>query len=285
MTYKKNFPTEVHNFINEVACALHSGLAGLISNDTLGLRFPRAYPQVKVMAPDTGKEIIEPPVITFDPDARDKDGRRLPIYIDPEIIVYTLRYSETILRWKNFENAPGIDRIKHVFNLKFNINAQLNGIKNKTKKNAYWLYDEDKKYAKLVKEQVELFEEGSEEWREDYHEDLVEQHNKIKKILLYINRSRKNKYTTNWSFTSRYLRAARGWICQRCGVDLSGIKDYLLQVHHKNGNKIDNRENNLEVLCVLCHSERDGHKHLLERLDVDDLLYILRKRRESCSGL
>ena len=284
MTYKNNFSTRVSNFIDKVACALHSGLAGLISNDTLGLRFPRAYPQVKVIAPDKGKEIIEPSVITFDPDSRDKNGHRLPIYLDPEIIVYTLRYSGTLLRWKNFNNAPGLDRIKHVFNLKFNINPQLNGIKEKTINNFYWLYDEEKKYAKLIKEQRKLFEEGSEEWCEDYHEDLAKQHRKIKKILLHINRSKKNNYSSNWSYTSRYLRAERGWICQRCGIHLAGKNGYLLQVHHKNGNKIDNREDNLEVLCVLCHSERDGHEHLLERLDVDDLLYILRKRREGYSG-
>jgi len=38
------------------------------------------------------------------------------------------------------------------------------------------------------------------------------------------------------------------WHCERC------LQDHSLLVHHKDRNRQNNNENNLEVLCTSCHA-------------------------------
>ena len=46
--------------------------------------------------------------------------------------------------------------------------------------------------------------------------------------------------------------------CEHCGLQITEPFDqHFIHTHHKNGNKTDNRESNLECLCVRCHSEKD----------------------------
>lgn len=42
-----------------------------------------------------------------------------------------------------------------------------------------------------------------------------------------------------------------GGLCQRCGY---GTDPRMLDVHHRDGNRSNNRLDNLEVLCVWCHA-------------------------------
>ena len=53
------------------------------------------------------------------------------------------------------------------------------------------------------------------------------------------------------------LMKERGKNCERCNFN----KYEILQVHHKNRNKKDNRAENLEIICPNCHYE----EHLLEK--------------------
>jgi hypothetical protein len=53
------------------------------------------------------------------------------------------------------------------------------------------------------------------------------------------------------------LMKERGKNCERCNYN----KYEILQVHHKNRNKKDNRTKNLEIICPNCHYE----EHLLEK--------------------
>ena len=70
-----------------------------------------------------------------------------------------------------------------------------------------------------------------------------------------------NNYSDDWDKISSTLRASKKWTCEECGTDMSNKKQ-LLDVHHINGEKNDNRLSNLKVLCRSCHSKQPNHKHL-----------------------
>ena len=71
-----------------------------------------------------------------------------------------------------------------------------------------------------------------------------------------------NGYTRDWSIISQQFREKHNYTCERCGVKvMNPFESEYIQTHHKNGNKADNRESNLECLCIKCHSEvNDTHR-------------------------
>ncbi|MBX4189597.1 HNH endonuclease [Candidatus Parcubacteria bacterium] len=75
--------------------------------------------------------------------------------------------------------------------------------------------------------------------------------NKYRTGIKYkIGRPSKDKVKNTQALKIRLL-AARGRKCERCTYD----KDEILQVHHKNRNRNDNRLENLELICPNCHYE------------------------------
>jgi DNA-binding transcriptional ArsR family regulator len=54
--------------------------------------------------------------------------------------------------------------------------------------------------------------------------------------------------------------------CERCGINEWRGRPLSLQLHHRNGDGLDNRLRNLELLCANCHSQtefwggRNGHR-------------------------
>ena len=66
-------------------------------------------------------------------------------------------------------------------------------------------------------------------------------------------------YTKEWQEISLAYRKKKNYTCERCGIKITDVFDYgYMHCHHRDGNKINNRENNLECLCVLCHSKVDS---------------------------
>ena len=89
-----------------------------------------------------------------------------------------------------------------------------------------------------------------------------------------------DEYDRNWKSISKAYRAAKGWCCEKCGVDLHDRQN-LLHTHHINGVKHDIRSDNIRVLCVLCHSEQPEHAHLKTCPGFEEARsFILQKRRE-----
>ena len=71
-------------------------------------------------------------------------------------------------------------------------------------------------------------------------------------------------YPKWWGSKSRDYRRGKNYKCEKCGVDCSR-HTHLVDTHHKNGNKSDNRDKNLLCLCKHCHSLQDFHGHYKPR--------------------
>ncbi len=77
-------------------------------------------------------------------------------------------------------------------------------------------------------------------------------------------------YPPNWRLISYLVRQRKGFKCEICGVVGSSITD----THHRNGDKSDLTDKNLQCLCRLCH--RDIHPdYPVRNKDIDEI----RRRR------
>lgn len=70
-------------------------------------------------------------------------------------------------------------------------------------------------------------------------------------------------YVKDWEQISLAYRTKHDFTCERCGIKVeNGFDHQFMQTHHRNGIKTDNRESNLECLCIECHSEvNEAHRH------------------------
>lgn len=76
--------------------------------------------------------------------------------------------------------------------------------------------------------------------------------------------SEDNDYVENWQEISTQLKAKNEWTCEECGYQAKDNNDKKnIHTHHINGNKKDNSNENLKVLCVNCHSKKEGLGHRL----------------------
>lgn len=64
-------------------------------------------------------------------------------------------------------------------------------------------------------------------------------------------------YTRDWHEISKRIKDKNNWTCEKCGIHVSPFDHTFMEVHHKNKIKTDNRESNLQCLCIKCHSEVD----------------------------
>lgn len=65
-------------------------------------------------------------------------------------------------------------------------------------------------------------------------------------------------YTLDWQKISREYKREKDCTCESCQIKIVIPADMrYMHTHHKNGDKVNNRRNNLECLCILCHSFKD----------------------------
>lgn len=68
----------------------------------------------------------------------------------------------------------------------------------------------------------------------------------------------KPKFTTNTKWSKGMginLKRVRGEKCEECGITEHNGKPIIFQVDHTNGDRSDNRFENLKILCPNCHSQ------------------------------
>jgi hypothetical protein len=88
-------------------------------------------------------------------------------------------------------------------------------------------------------------------------------------------------YVADWNEISKEFRHNKGYRCESCCVDLKRHRS-LLHTHHKNREKQDNRQENLEALCADCHRKAPFHGGM--GVPLKSMKILTRLRREQGFG-
>jgi len=88
-----------------------------------------------------------------------------------------------------------------------------------------------------------------------------------------------NIYNKDFNLKSKKLRENKNYKCNDCGLNMSKQEhNRFAHVHHKDGDKSNDIPQNLEVLCIECHSNQAGHEILKYSPDFND--FIIRKNKQ-----
>lgn len=74
-------------------------------------------------------------------------------------------------------------------------------------------------------------------------------------------------YPRNWQEVSKEFREKKNFTCEKCGYHAeSYYQQQFIHVHHRNGDKTNCRDSNLQCLCIRCHASVDDvHRHNFSR--------------------
>jgi len=70
-----------------------------------------------------------------------------------------------------------------------------------------------------------------------------------------------NVYSADFAVIAEKVKRNSNYHCDECRLDLREHRRFL-HAHHKNGEKSDNRPENLGALCMRCHADEFGHSHM-----------------------
>lgn len=83
-----------------------------------------------------------------------------------------------------------------------------------------------------------------------------------------------NDYPLNWSEISDRVRENAGNQCFSCCVELINENRKYLHVHHIDGQKNNNKQHNLQVLCIKCHAGEPDHGHMKVSNDYREFILL-----------
>ena len=78
-----------------------------------------------------------------------------------------------------------------------------------------------------------------------------------------------NVYPKKWNIISKKIKIKRDYTCEKCGFKpRNNYEKRFIHVHHINGDKTNNNQDNLKVLCIKCHASVDSY-HLRMKASSD----------------
>ncbi len=90
-------------------------------------------------------------------------------------------------------------------------------------------------------------------------------------------------YVKEWQQISKKFRIENEFTCDNCTIKIENKMDQrFIQVHHRNGNKLNNKRENLQCLCTLCHSNIDERhtQNFQKKSSVHEIATFVEKYRE-----
>lgn len=85
-----------------------------------------------------------------------------------------------------------------------------------------------------------------------------------------------NVYTSNWNEIAKKLKELRNYTCEKCGFrPRNDYEKKFIHVHHINGDKTNNNQDNLKVLCIKCHANIDSfHSQIKATQNYKEFLFL-----------
>jgi len=76
-----------------------------------------------------------------------------------------------------------------------------------------------------------------------------------------------NVYVRDWEKISTQIKKRKNYTCEKCGyISEEEYTRRFIHTHHTNGDKQNNRSENLQVLCIKCHAEVDTYHHRIKSM-------------------
>lgn len=87
-------------------------------------------------------------------------------------------------------------------------------------------------------------------------------------------------YTRDWEQISKQYREEHQYTCENCGLKIDDVYErQYIHVHHIDGDKTNNQEENLKCLCLFCHAHIDEHHKQRLTTGANGIIYEKFKRK------